>query len=211
MQYASESSRFIRAENGYRTGSAPTLRVIEQVNLRYLDYLASGPGVGSTDLRALFAGWRKLQLPAQLKIARMPFLLADLHFHDDHWWASWVQKRGDIFSASEIKSADTPASEMARHVLITAWHLAQLREFTVFPAGVSAAVASCLAMLAPHEIEQIAVSAHSDLKTRWADCPHFWSALFGAACDENEGRLAELRIHALRLLQHENVSTRARV
>lgn len=211
MQYASGIPRFIREGNGQQSACAPTLRVIEQVNLKYLDYLAGGSGGGSTELRELFAGWRELQLPAQLKIARMPFLLADLHFHDDRWWASWVQKKGAIFSASEIKSAETPSSEMARHVLITAWHLAQLRQFTVFPAGISAAVSSCLAMLAPHEIEQIAVLAHSDLNPRWAECPHFWSALFAAARDENENRLAELQIHALRLLQHENVSTRARV
>ena len=211
MQYARENSGFIREGSGHRTGCAPTLRVIEQVNLRYLDYLASGSGVESTELRELFRGWRKLQLPAQLKIAGMPFLLANLQFHDVDWWARWVQSRGTVFSASEIKPADTPASEMARHVLITAWHLAQQRQFTVFPAGISAAVASCLAMLAPHEIEQIAVLAHSDLKTRWAECPHFWSALFEAARDEHESRLAELQIHALRLLQHENVSTRARV
>jgi hypothetical protein len=181
------------------------------VNLKYLDYLCGGSGVGSTELRELFAGWRELQLPAQLKIARMPFLLADLHFHDVDWWASWVQKSGAIFSVSEIKSSDTPASEMTRHVLITAWHLAQLRQFTVFPAGISAAVAGCLVMLAPQDIEQIAVLAYSDLKPRWAECPHFWSALFAAARDENENRVAELQIHALRLLQHENVSTRAGV
>ena len=211
MQYASGIPRIIREGNGQPSGYAPTLRVIEQVNLRYLDYLASRSGVRSTELRELFAGWRELQLPAQLKIARMPFLLADLHFHDVDWWARWVQKSGAIFSASEIKPTDTQASEMTRHVLITAWHLAQLRQFTVFPAGISAAVASCLAMLAPHEIEQIAVLGHPDLKPRWAECPHFWSALFAAARDENENRLAELQIHALRLLQHENVSTRAQV
>lgn len=210
MQYASDNSGFIREGNRERSGCG-SLRVIEQVNLRYLDYLASGSGVDSTELRDLFARWRKLQPQAQLKIARMPFLLADLHFHDVDWWASWVENRGAVFSASEIKSADTACSGMARHVLITAWHLAQLRQFTMFPAGISAAVASCLAMLAPHEVEQIAMLAYSDLKTRWAECPHFWSALFAAACDENEGRLAELRIHALRLLQHESVSTRARV
>lgn len=210
MQYATGNRGFIRESVGHRSGGAPTLRVIEQVNLKYLDYLASGSG--ATELRELFAGWRELQLSARLRIARMPFLLSDLHFHDVDWWASWVQKReGIVCSAFDIKSADTPATEMTRHVLITAWHLAQLRQFTVFPVGISAAVASCLAMLVPHEIEHIAVVAHSDLKLRWAQCPHFWTALFAAACDESEGRLAELQIHALRLLQHETVSTRARV
>lgn len=210
MQHANGNPRFIREGSAGYAGRGP-FRVIEQVNLKYLDYLASASALESTSLRELFATWRGLQPPVQLKIARMPFLIADLHFHDAGWWASWTDKRAVASRPSEIKSADATASEIARHILITAWHLAHLRQFTVFPAGICAAVASSLVMLGPQELEQIAITAYADLKPRWAGCPHFWPALFAAACDEDESGFAELRIHALRLLQHEYISTRERV
>lgn len=203
MRYATGHRSSPRHGKARHDGRAPAFQVIVQINLRYLDYLVGDSALASVKVRELFGAWRSLEPRAQLRIAHMPFLLADLHFDDVAWWASWAEERGAAGAVPEVRPSHTVAIEMTRHVLITAWHLAQLRQFTAFPVGIGASVASTLSSLAPHELDEIAAKAYPDLTPRWAECSHFWSALFTAARDENEGRLAELQIHALRLLQHE--------
>jgi len=104
--------------------AAPALELVHEVNGRLLEMLTrlaghertrSVPQIVSTHREQ----WRRFDTAARERAARIPILLADIHFQDEDWWRWARNPQSGIRHSptSRIRFPAKPAGELMRETL----------------------------------------------------------------------------------------------
>ena len=185
-----------------------SLDLVQQLNERCLEMLCEVAVTATppfplpivAEHRGLWAG---LDRETRRSMARIPFVIVDAHFMDEPWWRQVTACTPVEASARQPSDGLPPeASEHLMHeTTMFAWQTARWdRTAAQLSLGMSRPVADVIAALAPRQIRMIAAQESSGVRVRWADDPQFWTDLLVAAKDRDDGRVAELHLHAKLLM-----------
>jgi hypothetical protein len=140
---------------------------------------------------------------AYRRAARVPVLLADLHFENPDWWR-WILRRGT--RPVRMPDASGPlrigdGAPLLREILVEACVIARLHPHAARLAfDMSPAVVTTVAQLPASEIDFIVMEHAGDLQLRWSDNAVFWKNLLIAAIEGTAMQMEEVRLHSLQLL-----------
>lgn len=143
--------------------------------------------------------WAKLSPEARKRVARLPFVILDLHFADEEWWRRVTDAR-----ESAVREPDPTngfpqdlSERLVQETLMFAWQMAQSdRTSAQVTFAMRPAVAEMIGALMPGDVREIASRWQGEIRLRWDNNGGFWGGLLVAAQTGDADRLAELQLHA---------------
>jgi hypothetical protein len=190
--------------------SAGTLDSLRELNELCLALLAEQAAVrgGPPDglLQQLAGLWRDLDGAARHRAAACPYLLLDAGFADPlRWRAAPAPQVGDAGADRYACYFTVPAAaEVARLVLIYAWHLARSQPSAArLLLGMTAPSATLIGCHTLRQIQTLAESHPEWLRPRWPARVQVWRELLLAAASGEAVGLERARLRGLTLLAAE--------
>jgi hypothetical protein len=160
---------------------------------------------GTKGLDALLGDWSSADPDSLERAASCPVLLLDLHFQRSEWWES--VRRGSLPDSvldGASSSAITDTRSLVQDILTEAWSIGRSTPRAAnLLFGMTPAVVTTIAGLAPSDLGRIAGQITPQLRLRWLDKPIFWKNLLAAACGKDDEVLVGVHLHALQLLGSE--------
>jgi hypothetical protein len=196
--------------------SATVLARVHELNLDYIELLATEHNAGSTSegqlqhlpckLHALIAG---LLPTARSSLAALPYTLYSLGFEDEKLWRSLAEPAALASSLSMSERYAQPHStslqaSLCEVTLLYAWHVATSSPVAArLIYAMPESVAQRLTAAPPWYVRRLAVHHASLLMPRWPTNPGFWPdlVLFAAAGDHQ--RLATAKLLGSQLIAAE--------
>lgn len=141
--------------------------------------------------------WSTLDAVARQRIARLPFVIVDLHFYDGGWWRRINEGiQADPATAHRLFPPEQGV-EFMHDTLMVAWHTAQADLRTAgLTMGMTARVAQTIAALSMRDLRRIAVRYGCEATLRWGGRPELWQQLLAAAQDQDDSRLKQVKLQA---------------
>lgn len=166
--------------------SAETLGSLHELNHRFL-----GLNLGPAE--------RALSPEQRLALARCPYALFDLRFHDDAHWLPRLQAAPG-WRVADQAAADGECAEFARLALFFAWHLASTTALAAqLVLGMNAGTADALRRMTVDRLPALAAAEAAHLAPRWSHCPAYWNTLMQAAARPDAALLRRAQLFGLQL------------
>jgi hypothetical protein len=144
--------------------------------------------------------WSVLSHEALTRIARLPFIILDVHFRDDAWWRRVVGAGEEAANDSIPIEGGLPeriAEPLMQETLIFAWHTVKWDQRVArLSLGMSPGVAESIAVVTPQQLAGISGLHSRALRLRWDSEPDVWRELLRAATSDDQEALAEVHHHA---------------
>ena len=137
--------------------------------------------------------WVELDSEARRRMARLPFVILDLHFADEAWWRSAIDESTSAMHVHEPDSTNRLPRELserlAHETLMFAWQMARTdRTATQVLFAMRASVAEMIGALTPGQVRDIAVRRSGGIQVRWNEDNRFWrDLLLAARCGKRRG------------------------
>lgn len=199
-----------------RWRGARSLALVYQLNERCLELLSQVAASSDADCTLALVQlhrdlWRNLDATARHRVARLPFVMVDIHFTDLAWWR---QARQSI-SSGACDPKHTPflpreiAEPLMHETLMFVWHAVQSdARLACLTVGMSREVSTAIADMAAQEVRDIASKHSGEVSPRWRDAPELWRELLVAAHSGDRDALADVHLHAKLLLSGELLAAR---
>ncbi|MCC7200751.1 MAG: hypothetical protein IT483_14665 [Gammaproteobacteria bacterium] len=134
-------------------------------------------------------------------LAGLPYVLFDLRFRDDGWWAALSGGAPSVNDGAESVRPDLRVVEFARYGLTLGWHLAQVSEASARIAlGMGDAALAVLRGAPLGAVDGLAARAGTGLTARFAGSLPYWRLFIQAALAPDAGTNAGLRLLGLQLM-----------
>ncbi len=152
--------------------------------------------------RAGLSPWDQLDAGARKQVARLPFLVAEVHFLDLPWWLRVCGlEEGEPVGRAGVRLPREIAEPLMLEVLMFAWHEALAdRKMAVFTVGMTPEISGMLAQLSAHRVREVAAAYSGEVAMRWMDMTDIWKGMAEAARQADEKRLSLFHLHAKLLL-----------
>lgn len=153
----------------------------------------------------------RLSASSALQVTRHPVLLVDMKFSDASWW---LRAKSSSELAFKGRSGGGPfprkqAAHLTRMTLTFAWHgMRTDPHLTQILLGCTKPVAEAIEALRLSDIDAIAESQFSYLRTRWEDRPLVWRQLLHAAESDDQSKMARCSLRSMQLLTAEMLNWR---
>lgn len=165
-----------------------SLDLVHRLNERCLELLAQaacdGEYENSIAMRQELRLWRSLDVATRRRVARLPFVIVDVHFTDIAWWEQVRDPMCGLQREAEVEGRrpSSQGEQLMHETLMFAWHMAQSdRVVSCLIVGMSREVSAAIGGLSTTDIRRIASTFTHDVGPRWGNCPDLWRNLILAA------------------------------
>ena len=193
------------------------LDLVHVLNARCLELLSrmsATPAACDCSLSRLLGSenpWRDLSAPARQRIARLPFLIVDIHFMDSEWWrrvSAPIVRDGPL---PQLRGCfrDVSGAAVTQEAMMLAWHGVQLdRRSAAWKIGMSRGVVDVIWQLSTQDVLRIAGQFPCEAQPRWGACTDFWRELIAAAEGGDRDALQDAQREAMLRLSGQMVAAR---
>jgi hypothetical protein len=193
----SESHNF-----GVGRSGAPKCELHEplvELNMEILhSHIATVPGLQNQ--------WRALSVPARLRLAGCPFLLADAGFAQPQRWGRLpnLAVHETLPLRALLANRSVLPAPLVRRVLVLAWQMArENRPNARIALGMNRVCAGIVAGSRLADLEALAERRPGWIRPRWDQHCNVWRAWLNAAAKESPRRLEVLQLWGLQMLAAE--------
>jgi hypothetical protein len=142
---------------------------------------------------------RELSAEQRVALARCPYALFDLRFHDDAHWLSRLQEAAG-WRVADQAAVDGECADFARLALFFAWHLASTTALAAqLVLGMNDGTAEALRRMTVDRLPALAAAEARHLSPRWAHCAAYWNTLMHAAARPDPLLLRRAQLFGLQL------------
>jgi len=195
---------------GSLSGSSVTFpfATLHEVNERCIELLVNAARSEERPPFALVAPLRELLVPMgppqRRCAAEIGLLLADMEFHDPHWWSAICRHPERQWRTGKWRGQfpRRSAIPLARDTLMLAWHSVQADPDTACALlGLARPVSTLISNLKLSDINRIAVRRARHIYPRWYDQPLVWrTLLLAAAAGPKSIAMRNFQLHGLQLM-----------
>ena len=205
---------------GEESGTDPTaesssgrfLGLVRTLNERCLDLMSQMPAADALCSCRLSSVtkhrdvWRRLDAITRQRLARLPFVIVDIHFMDRGWWqhARLPIVRDSPRPTDSNCLREAIGAALTQETLMLTWHAVQVdRRAAIWRIGMSQDVAETIWQLSAQDMLRIAATFPCEACPRWCECAELWRRMIGAAQSGDEIALGDARREAMLRLNGE--------
>jgi hypothetical protein len=181
--------------------SGKTLGSLRDLNHRFLDLVGASAGTWATRCGLPAAVTHKLAAlsPVQRAAAAgCPYALFDMRFHDHVYWRARLQ--GAPWRVADDSDVNEAARELVSLIVFYAWHTASVTGLSApLLLGMRTETVDGFRRLTVDSLPALALSEAKHMSARWQECASYWSALCGAAANDNPAALRRVQLYGLQL------------